>query len=249
MNKSRNGNFTSSEIVALTTNGRAKDSFGAPFYTYVKEKNMERRLGRSINNEVTARPLSWGKLVEERVLDMLGINYRSCSQETIPHPEIPFWWGSPDGEKFEGEKSDAAIDIKCPQTLKSFCTMVDSFENGGILQFRNDHKDGEKYYWQIVSNAILLGVDWGELIVYVPYEDELDEIRALAGQKDGSEIHKYYWIAMGLDGELPSIPRDGYYKNLNTFRFVIPKADKEFLTNRVLAAGKDLVEFYIPETK
>jgi hypothetical protein len=249
MNENRNGNFTSSEIVALMSNGRAKDSFGAPFFTYVAEKNMERRLLRSLKTEVTARPLSWGKLNEKRVFEILGFNYRLCSTETISHPEIEYWKGSPDAEKFEGEKSDAVIDIKCPQTLKSFCTMVDSFASGGILQLRNDHKDGDKYYWQLVSNAILLGVDWAELIVYCPYEDELDAIRELAGQQDGPEIHQYYWIAMGLDGDFPSLKRGGAYKNLNVMRFVIPKADKELLTQRVLAAGKELVPFHQSEAK
>jgi hypothetical protein len=243
MNEKRNGNFTSSEIVALTTNGRAKDSFGAPFFTYVAEKNMERMLKRSLNNESNARPLSWGKLCESKVFELLGPDYRLCSQDTIDHPEIEFWKGSPDAEKFDGANKDAAIDIKCPMTLKSFCTMIDSFNAGGILRLREEHKDGEKYYWQIVSNAILLGVDYGELIVYVPFEDELDQIRELAGQQDGTNIHKYYWIAMGLDEELPSLKRDGAYKNLNVLRFVIPAADKKFLTDRVLEAGKLLITF------
>jgi hypothetical protein len=251
MNAKRNGNFTSSEIVALMSNGRAKDSFGVPFYTYVDEKNMERRLGRSIKSDVIARPLSWGKLCEERVFEILGPEYRLCSSETVDHPDIAFayWKGSPDAEKFVGETPDAVIDIKCPQTLKSFCTMVDAFENGGILQLRDNHKDGDKYYWQLVSNAILLGVDWAELIVYCPYQDELEAIRELANQKDGPDISQYYWIAMGMDGDFPYLKREGYYKNLYKFRFVIPKADKELLTARVVAAGKMLVDFHTPNTK
>lgn len=58
-NTLRHGNFTSSEIVALTTKGKAKDSFGKPALTYIEEKNMERRLGRSITTESNAKPLVW----------------------------------------------------------------------------------------------------------------------------------------------------------------------------------------------
>lgn len=247
MNKSRNGNFTSSEIVALTKNGTAKGSFGKPFYTYVAETNMERRLGRSLESDITARPLSWGKLNEKRVFEILGPEYRLCSSETVGHPSIDYWKGSPDAEKFIGENPDAVIDIKCPHTLKSFCLMVDSFKNGGILQLRADHPSGEKYYWQLVSNAIILGVDWAELIIYCPYEDELDAIRELANQQEGPEMSQYYWISMGMDGDFPFLKRGGYYENLYKFRFVIPKHDKEFLTERVEAAGKMLVEFHTPK--
>jgi hypothetical protein len=35
---SRVGNFTSSQVYRLCTFGRAKDSIGAPFYTYIQEK-------------------------------------------------------------------------------------------------------------------------------------------------------------------------------------------------------------------
>lgn len=266
MNEKRNGNFTSSEIIALTTFGKREmtkdeldarpkkgvgskttfieDGFGDAAKTYITETNMERRLLRALTNETNARALSWGKLCESKVFQLLGPDYRLCSQETIDHPTIEYWKGSPDAEKFIGENKDACIDIKCPMTLKSFCTMVDAFAEGDISKLRDNHKDGDKYYWQIVSNAILLGCDWGELIVYVPYEDELEEIRVLANQQDGDNIHKYYWIAMGNDDEMPTLKRGGYYKNINVLRFEIPKADKEFLTNRVLTAGKDLVPFH-----
>ena len=47
----RIGNITSSEIVALTTNGKTKDSFGAPFNTYVDECIMERFFKHKLENE------------------------------------------------------------------------------------------------------------------------------------------------------------------------------------------------------
>jgi hypothetical protein len=239
-NKKRIGNFTSSEIIALTKNGRGKNEFGKSFFTYIENKNKERRLNRSINTEISARPLSWGLLNESIVFSMLGLDYKPCSSETITHPEFDFWAGSPDLEKFEGNKL-IIPDIKCPITLNSFCDFVDNFD-AGIETVRKNHKDGEKYYWQIVSNCILKGSNTGELIIYLPYKDELDYIREVANNYDGSNVHQFFWLTVASDLELPFIERDGYYKNLNFLQFEIPDADIEFLTKRVTEASKLLID-------
>lgn len=238
-NINRCGNFTSSEIVALTKKGKDKTSFGAPALTYIEETNLERRLGRSITTEVDARPLSWGKLLEVRVFDMLGLEYSLSSTETIVHPTIPYWAGSPDGSKL-----NTTADFKAPLTLKSFCHLVQPLYEGltgmeAINRVREDHKDGDKFYWQIVSNAILQGNDLGELIIYMPYFSELEEIRIMA--RHNEQAGKYKWVAWASDDELPYLIEGGYYKNLNIIRFEIPKADKKFLTDCVEKAGKMLI--------
>lgn len=236
-NQSRIGNPTSSEIVALTKSGKG-EMFGAAAKTYIEECNMERRLGRSISEETNSKPTSWGQLVEKRVFELLGLEYRLCSQETIGHPHFDYWFGSPDGEKFDEGKT--VIDIKSPKTLKSFCQIVDCKT---IEQVRENHKDGEKYYWQLVSNAILTGAENAELIVYVPYQSELEDIRELARNADEGVMSKYYWIHNATDEELPYLIEGGHYKNLNILRFKVPQADKDFLTERVAAAGKLLEPF------
>src|SRR6185437_4228886 len=154
-NTPRIGNFTSSEIGALMSKDRSGKGFGAPALTYIKETNMERRLGRSLTDEINARPLIWGKLLEGHVFSLLGLEYTLSSTETISHPSISFWSGSPDGGNYQPART--VVDIKCPITLKSFCQLVDAYREGGIEKVRDDHKDGEKYYWQLVSNAILTG--------------------------------------------------------------------------------------------
>ena len=128
-NKNRIGNFTSSQIWHLTKSGRAAGTFGKPFYTYVDKKNKERRLGRSIDTEVSARPLSWGNLCESIVFSLLGMDYKPCSDETVMHPDFDFCAGSPDLEKYDGDKL-IIPDIKCPITLNSFCDFVDNFPKG-----------------------------------------------------------------------------------------------------------------------
>lgn len=237
MSPIRNGNFTSSEIYRLMANGKAAGSFGAPFYEYIEEKRMERRLGRSLKDEVDARATSWGKLVERRCFDILPIDYTLCSDVTLSHPEIDFWKGSPDALK-----ADAVPDVKCPLTLKSFCQLVDPFydKNGKMIHegltieaVRENHKDGDKFFWQIVSNAILTGKNKGELIVYCPYQKELADIRLLSDGKP-----ECYWIWSSSDDHLPYLIEGGQYKNCNVISFDILKRDKDALTERVLEAGK-----------
>lgn len=238
-NEIRDGNFTSSKIVALTTNGRAKGSFGASFYTYIKNKKWERMLGRSLETETIAKALSWGKLLESRGFDLMGLEYTPCSQVTIQHPTIPYWAGSPDCYK---DNKETVAEQKCPITLTSFCQLVEPIRLGltgmdAINHIRENHKEGETYYYQIVSNAILLGAKYGELIIYMPYESEIPEIKQMA---DG--VDDCMWLFFSKEGELPFIKDGGVYKNLNIIRFEIPQEDKDFLTNRVLEAGKLLLE-------
>ena len=249
-NISRIGNFTSSEIAALMTTSKDGKSFGKPALTYIEEKNMERRLGRSLDSEQSAHPLTWGKLIEKRVFDLLGLEYTLTSQETVQHPTISCWSGSQDGNKFDEGRT--VIDIKCPITLKSFCQLVDGIYqcknslgvadgNMIIAGVRENHKDGEKYYWQLVSNAILTDSKYAELIVYVPYKSELEAIRELANNYDGADQRKYAWINFAEDNELPYLIEGGYYKNLNIITFLVPEEDKILLTEKVLAAQKLLI--------
>lgn len=241
----RVGNFTSSEIVALTKRDKKGTGFGAPAITYIDETNFERKLGRSITDEVNARPLTWGKLLESRVFNLLGLEYILTSNDTVPHPTISYWAGSKDGIKHDEGKT--VIDIKCPMTLKSFCQLVDPLYKGltGIIAMnyiRDNHKDGEKFYWQLVSNSIIDETQYAELIVYMPYQSELEEIMNMARAVDGADMSKHYWIAMASEGDLPFIQDGGYYNNINTIRFEVPQEDKDFLTESVEKAGAMLID-------
>lgn len=239
MSPERVGNFTSSEICRLMSNGKSAGSVGVPFYTYIEECNMERRLGRSLDNEIDAKAASWGKLVEKRVFKMLPIDYALCSATTLSHPTISYWKGTPDCTKIE-----TVGDIKCPHTLKSFCQLVDPYyKNGKLIHdalsieaVRENHRDGDKFFWQIVSNAVLTGAKKGELIVYAPYLEELEEIKKMA---DGDP--RLYWLQFGLDEELPFLIKGGHYKNLNVISFDILDRDKEALKERVLLGGEQLI--------
>lgn len=234
-NVARIGNFTSSEIYNLMSEGK-KGEWGKPCYTYIEECNMERRLGRSLTDEVYARPLTWGKLLESRVFDLLGLQYTITSSHTIKHPTLP-WAGSPDGRM-----NNAICDFKCPMTLKSFCSLVDPMSANpelAVAAIRDNHKDGNKYYWQLVSNACLTNSDYAELIVYMPYESELEEIKEIANT--GQPEH--YWIWQALENELPFLKDNGEYSNINILRFRVYDYDKEALHKRVKEASEKLIDW------
>lgn len=239
MDAIRNGNFTSSEIFRLLKPGRGKGTYSVDVQTYINECNWERKLKRSVEVQTDAKPLTWGKCVEKRAFDVLGIDYTLCSSVTIQHPEIPYWVGSPDATT-----KDAVADLKCPQTLTSFCRLLDPYYDGKNLvheamtieSIRENHQDGDKFFWQIVSNAVLTGKKKGQLIIYVPYIDELDEIKTLA---DGNA--DYYWIWASDNDKLPYLVREGEYKNINVIEFDIMQRDVDLLTERVLECGKLLI--------
>lgn len=238
----RTGNFTSSEIVALTTNGKSKEkAFSEKGLTYIKHKKWERNLERSLDTETFSRPLSWGKLCEIFVLQhMTMLHLTPLMDEPKQHQTIEYWWGSPDGINND---LDAVVELKCPQTLTSFCGLVEPIIKGlsgtdAINYIRDNHNDGEKYYWQIISNAIITGKSKGELMVFCPYQSQLDDIRMLAQNMPSDVLSHYYWIANSMDKDLPYLNDRGKYQNVNSIVFDILQDDIDFLTDRVLKAGQ-----------
>jgi len=267
LSNKRTGMITSSEIVALTSNGsRAMteeelktykeenpkgrrttiDSPGAPFYTYVEECIMERFFKHSLENDMEVKAMQWGKLCEPIVHNKLSNDYILQSEETEIHPIHKEWRGTPDGRK-----TDTITDIKCPLSRKGFYNLVkrlyhfDGLDvvkkrnidgNEVIQQIRKDSKEGEKYYWQLVSNACILGAKYAELIVFMPYYEELEEISLY-----NSQLTDPFWlVARAKDGELPYIDKETRIENINIIRFEVPEEDKLFLESRVVLAINEI---------
>lgn len=241
--RKRGGNFTSSSIGKLMSLAKNGVDFGAPALTYIQEKNLERYLGRSISVESNGKETRWGTTVEPYVFNVLPLAYTYSPKSTIMHPTIPYWCGSPDGLT-----EDSVYDIKSCFTPKSFAQLVlpiylgfegidainasrNGFEHNGIKFKAHDAVD--TYYWQLLSNAILADKKYAELIVFMPYDTELLEVRQLCDEK---------WLDYLGDDEIPCIPKDGFFKNVNIIKFEIPQEDKDRLTNTVLKAGAMLVE-------
>ena len=225
-NKERIGSFTSSEIHKLMTNGRGVHGFGAPALTYIKDKRIEKRLGRSLSVDVSSRAITWGNFMERRVFEMMGLEYKLKSQDTVLHPTIKGWSGSPDLIA-----NDKIGEIKCYQP-KHFSLYADALMSKDTEVLK---KEAAAEYWQIVSNCIINNKSKGEGILYIPFQSELEVIRDVAMNYDGGEFDPWdiRFIYEGADADLPYIPDFGYYQNLITFEFDVPQADKEALTERV----------------
>lgn len=243
-NNIRGGNFTSSEIWKLTKKNKAKTDFGEVALTYIKEKNMERLLGKQLSRS-SGKECIWGNHLERIAFDRIpSIGYTLTSNKTLSHPTIPYWKGSPDGsftDFISGIETTGPHDIKCPYTLKSFCELVMEYTKNGdgekAIEEIKKTESGYKYFCQLVSNAIITGASFAELIVYMPYEDELAFIKEEA---DGDPDK--YWIWSSVDEELPSIHRGGYFQDLNIIRFEVKREYKDELTAVVLKAGSMLIE-------
>lgn len=236
----RSGNFSSSRIHMLTSKGRGNftlENVGSSFTTYVEEKVMERNLGRQLTTDNSARPTAWGILVEEYAFEKLGLEYSLVSKTRYYHKEYKDYWnGMPDliTDEIVG-------DIKCPWTLKSFCSVVKSIDEFNktkdLSLFKKNHAD---WYWQLVSNGILCERDKAMLVVYTPYKGDLDGIRELAETHIGDQSNRFAFINWAEDDELPYIIEGNKYNDINTMEFDIPQEDKDILTERVKLAIKEL---------
>jgi hypothetical protein len=232
---SRAGNFSSSEIYKLVKSGRSKDAeFSATGLTYIQEKKYEGLLGRSLTTQTNSRPTSWGNIGELYVWEhKIRLNdYKFEHKERYSHPTIKNWTGMPD---LTDDVSSRVGDIKCPFTLKAYCELVDC----DTIEKLRDNKP--EYYWQLVSNAILCEKDKAELLVFVPYKSDLDEIRMFIESGDvlfrnGLDQNKYSWLNWAGDEDLPYLIEGGHYINLHSFEFEVPQEDKDLLTNRVKLA-------------
>lgn len=227
-NYSRIGRFTSSGVWQLMTNGRAKDTPGKPFEIYVRQKAREKRLFRSISNDASSKPTSWGKYLEKRAFSKLDIEYSLTSDVTTEHTRIPNFAGSADGLKFDEERT--VFDIKCPFTLTAFCDLIECTTDEMLL------KEFPEYFWQLIGNAMIHNTKWCELIVYVPYLSELADIRLNTRFHDQENDVK--WITWSENYELPYIHPRSEYKNLNIIRFEAKQEYKDALIERLLMANE-----------
>lgn len=225
MQNNRYGTFSSSSVWKLLTVDRKGTGWGAPALKYIKQVSYEIELGRALNPDRDSRATMWGTLVEYKAFEHLGLDYSPTSQTRVFHPDYPFWSGATDVLK-----EDSTGDIKCPFSLEVFCDKIKALQSG-LEVYKNEYPED---YWQHGSNCILNNQPFFEPIIYVPYQSELESIRAMAGLDES----KYKWITYAEDKELPYLLDSRKQKNLNIFRFEFPKEDKEFLTAKIIEAGK-----------
>lgn len=231
-NIARIGNFTSSNFHRLMANGKAAGSKGDPFYSYVKEKKYEHKLGRALGKEVSNRDMTWGQVCEKYVLETkLGTEYEPCSDVSIVHNKYKYWSGTPDAIKHVAVKTIA--EVKCPATLLSFCQFAESTTIEDAIK---NHKDANKYAWQCKSNAVLTKCTRAELIIFCPYYDELDAIIEIARQYVNDGKNEFNWLLFADKEELPYLLKAGEYSNIHKIEFEITEADIQQMEARYLEA-------------
>ena len=215
----RVGKFTSSQIYKIMGSPKVEA-------TYRRSKEIEQRLGRSTEMKTYSKSMAWGELVEKRVFDLLDLNYELCSSTTIVHPLYNNWSGSPD---CINKVKNCVSDIKCYEPL-NFANYADVLMAQDIQNFKYEFP---KEYWQLVSNACILDLPNAEAILYLPYKEELNDIRILADNYDGVDQYRFRFITESEDDELAYQLKGGYYSNLITFTFEIPEEDKLALIEKI----------------
>lgn len=239
-NKARVAAFTNSKIFKLMKNGKGPGGIGSAAVTYIEEKNLERKLGRSLDVDAYSKDMQWGSFLEPRVHSLIDFGWELVSNETIVHPEYPFWAGSKD----LGVPNKKIGEIKCYQP-KNFALYTDALMTQDVATIR---ETCEEEYWQAVGNAVINGVPVAALFSYMPYQSELPEIREMAEMYDGADQWKVRFIAESPDSSLAYLPDGGYYKNLTSFEFEVPQEDIDALTKRVVFCASLLVD-PTPKTK
>lgn len=239
-NKLRAGRVTSSEIYRIAKNFKS-GKFLKPALTYIEEVKMERKLKRSLDGGADSQAIRWGNFMEWRLFQKLGLEWSMTSKETIVHPKeqfAPYWSGTPD------LKSSGKVgEIKCYQ-LKHFCQIVDVIKSGKTEKEIIDilRENEPQIYWQTVSNAMLLNVSKGEMIIYAPIESEMAEIREEITNYEAIDQWKFRFIVESEDHELAVLSDDGEYESINTFEFTIPMDDKIHLNKAMIEAIKIIEE-------
>lgn len=263
-NKERGGRFTSSMVFQLIPMGKVfmtpeeliefkkenpsskaktrAGGFQKSGETYIQEKIYERRMKSTLDTDAYSQAMAWGNIMEMYVYSILGTEYELCSKATALHPDYPkIWSGSADMLVKEHGFVQVISEIKC-YGKKGFAAYVDCMkeaeEKNDVGIFRDAYP---KEYWQIVSNACIHDAPQGEALAFMPYKSQYPDVIEILESLEDADIWKYRFIEEKPIESLPFLPDDGYYDNINRYRFDIPERDKMLLTKRILEASKPLL--------
>ena len=242
LDNTRHKRFTSSKTHEMASFARNKVDPGAPFATRVEEVFLARIADRTLEVNPYSRSMAWGEWCERFAFEQLGMEWKLESRIQYTHEKFPEWWsGRPDVIKVtKGVRTVA--DIKCPE-IKNFALWSEFFlndwEHDVKVEYMKGHKDLKKYYWQLVSNAILTDSEFCQLIIYLPTPLQLQEIQDAANDIDeetllpNRRIWDYKFIADSSPNRLPFLPSTSKLKPLCSLVFKPPQSDREFLFDRI----------------
>jgi hypothetical protein len=127
------------------------------------------------------------------------------------------------------------MDLKCPVDINRFVTAFEC--EGDIEKFRNDYPEGDKYFWQLVSNSIITGMNNCRLTFFVPKFSELTEIQEFS-EGAGTE---YAWVFYASQYDLPHIPDESVLPNQIDILFTPTNEQKKELKNAVEQAINEIL--------
>ena len=220
LDRNRNGKVTSSDCYKMFESATVQK-------TYLRDLKIGNIFKQS-DREKDVFNFKWGHLCEEYIFKsgrLEGfINNNNEVNPTIFSSKNNFHCGTPDFYKID----DFGIvgDIKAPVTLVGFYNLIFPIINGekdGNKQIElivNNSKESKKYYYQLISNAILLeeklGVEFkkGILSSYMPYAHELKSIIEFA---EANFTEYYSPILSGTEKTLPCLLPSTDYENLGEY--------------------------------
>ena len=206
--------------------------------TLIKKVFAERIMGRSLSTEINTRDTLWGRLMENLIAEVLDVEYEISTTSTVLHRKYGnFWSGTPDAfvERI------LAAEFKCFKP-KNYFALSQALRSKDVLRVRPEFP---KEYWQVVSNSIIMGVPYAELVSFMPYKSELKRIIKIVANTDFLKNNKlregdFLWFNESNIETMAYLPDSSDYPNINRFKFEVPQEDKIFLTKRVLEAEEEV---------
>jgi len=214
LDRDRAGKISSSECFKIYESKTVQE-------TYMEEIRMF-NLFKQKDVEKDVFNFKWGHLLEnflhEQTDHLKGyVNQNYEENATIFNKANAIHCGTPDQYTLQNEMI-VTSETKCPVTLKGLYNLIFPFYTTGsyveidgnlaIEMIKNRSKEGKKYFYQIISNAVLLedqiGLEsnFGELIVFMPYKSSIPIITKYATD---FFTNPYYPIMMGDSETLPCI--------------------------------------------
>lgn len=175
--QARCGKITSSCFGKVMTQGRGKDNpWGQTAFTYMMEVLGEQLSGMPAD-EINSKYIEWGNTHEPtaRALYTWRVGLPVTLTGFVPHPELPWVGGSPDG--LVG--ADGAMEIKCPYTIKNHLETI----------FQNEIVDKD-YQWQVQGNLWVTGRAWYDFVSFHPSLPEDLQLHVIRVHRDEDMIEE-----------------------------------------------------------
>ena len=228
---SRIAHYTSSQIYRLLGSAAVQK-------TYIEEKKYESQLGVSCNEDAGSRASNWGTMMQYYVAEKYLPKGFKWHDKTEVHPTIKLWSGTADIIS-----DDAAGDVKCFYRKKfaqvANC-IVECEEIRKLSHFDRPEidyaplkKNHPEIYWQITSNAAILNKSKGLLIIFLPYESELEDVKAFAYNSELPDEWKYRFIYESHKSALPYQSDDSVFSNVIYFEWDIDSEDVKLIESKI----------------